>query len=145
MSSVTSVGTGSQLVDQVKAAQGQRRDGGLDDLLQQAGVDPSQASTIGQQIHAAIQGVRDSATPGSDDRAAIKQAVDKVLTDNGVDPAKLDAARAKNAGKGRKHHGHHKHGGGTQPGTPTGPATAPTTGTATPTASSTALGVDVEA
>jgi hypothetical protein len=130
MSSISSISAGQQSVlDQVQAQNQQRHGwgGGLDDLLQAAGADPSKVSSIAQQIHDAIQGVRQGAGDDADKKAAVKQAVDKVLQDNGVDPAKFDAAAK--AGKGRKHRGgHHKGGGQAQANTAVnGTATTATT------------------
>ena len=123
MSSVSGVTTapGLGLMDQIKAQnQQQSWNDQFGSLLQQAGADPSKVSDIENQIHTAIQSARQSG--GSDPRASIKQAVDKVLSDNGIDPAKFDAAAKSKKGKGHKRHGHHKGTGNTtQP--PSTPAT----------------------
>ncbi len=57
----------------------------------------------------------------------MKTAVDKVLQDNGIDPAKFQASAKPKTGKGRGHHGHH-----TKPATGSGVPAANTSGTTNP-------------
>jgi hypothetical protein len=83
--------------------------------LQSAGVDPSKVGDIQSQIDAAVQSVRQdgsTSTSGTDQRAAIKQAVDGVLQQNGVDVTKFDAAlKAQHAGHAHRGGGAKKAGG----------------------------------
>jgi hypothetical protein len=151
MSSVSGVATpGLSLMDQLKTQNQQSLTGQQSwndqfaSMLQQAGADPSKVSDIENQIRTAVQSAKQSG--GSDPRASVKQAIDKVLTDNGVDPAKFDAAaKSKKGGKGHKHGGHHKGGGaGNGVPAPSTPATGAINAT-NPTTSPFALGaVDVE-
>jgi hypothetical protein len=113
-------------VDLIKASQTQQQQQGwgnqLDGLLQGLGVDPTKVSALEKQIESAASDARKSATgTDADKQAAVKQAVDKVLQSNGVDPAKFDAAvKARGSKRGGKHRGHHKGGGaGVQPTTNT--------------------------
>jgi hypothetical protein len=127
MSSISGIGASQpSLLDQIKAQQDPANQQGwnsrLDDLLKGAGVDPTKLPALEKQIQDAANTARQSAT--SDPRAAVKQAVDKVLEDNGVDPAKLQAGPKTKKGKG--HRGHHPKPAATGSGVPA-PATNGTT------------------
>jgi len=110
MASVSGVGaTPPSLLDQLKTSQDQTNQQGwnarLEDLLKGAGVDPTSLPALEKQIQAAAATAKQNAT--GDTKTAVKQAVDKVLQDNGIDPAKLQATTKPKTGKARKHHGHH--------------------------------------
>jgi hypothetical protein len=97
--------------------------------LQSAGVDSSKVGDIQSQIDAAIQSVRQNGgSSGTDQRTAIKDAVDGVLQKNGVDVSKFDAAlKAQHAG--HAHRGHKGGGGGDSDGDQDGSATIQSAGT----------------
>ena len=136
MSSISGVSSqGLGLMDQIKSQQNgqQSWNDQFASLLTQAGADLSKVSDIENQIKTAVQSARQSG--GSDPSASVKSAIDKVLTDNGVDPAKFDAAaKSKKGSKGHKHGGHHKGGGGSTGSgvpAPSTPATNATNNTTT--------------
>src|SRR5262245_36103503 len=115
MSSVSAVNaTQASLIEQLKAQQAKPGQQGwnpqMDSVLQSMGVDPSKIPTIEKQMHDAAESARKG---GGQDHAAVKQAIEGVLKNNGIDPAQFEAAMK--AGKGRKHHGHHKLAAPTQP------------------------------
>lgn len=138
MSSVSGVNAAqTSLIDQLKAQQtqpSQRRGEQFGDVLQSLGVDSAKVPALEKQIRDAAEAARQGAGAGQDQHAAVKQAVEKVLSDNGVDPAKFDAAVKARAGKGRKHHGHRGNAQGVPP-----PSTPAQNVSATPSAQ-----VDVE-
>jgi len=117
MSSVSSVNaTQASLVEQLKAQQAKPGQQGwnaqMDSVLQSMGVDSAKVPTIEKQMRDAAQSARQG---GGQDHAVVKQAIEGVLKNNGIDPAKFEAAMKSQAGKGRKHHGHHQGVAPTQP------------------------------
>jgi len=70
--------------------------------LKTAGVDDSKVSGLMDEVQKAIDKVKSAGGTGNQ-RDAIKQAVDGVLKDNGVDIQKFQAAM-----KAQHHHGHHR-------------------------------------
>ena len=85
----------------------------LESALKAAGADPAKLPELEQQIQDAAQKASQSTEASTDPRTAIQDAVNKVLSDNGLDPAKFDAQmKAQHAGG----HRHHPHGGGAQAG-----------------------------
>lgn len=113
MSSVSSV-TQASLISQINPQQAQQGwKTNMDSVLQSLGVDSSKIPTIEQKMHDAAQAAVKDGSSGQDQRANVKQALDTVLKNNGVDPTKFDAAMKAKMGKGGKsgkHHGHHKGG-----------------------------------
>lgn len=91
MSSVSGFGsvTSSQLLQRTRdgqAGQADRMDQAFNTALQTMGVDSSKAASITKQIQSAVQDAAKSSAGSSDPRAAVQQAVDGVLTKNGIDP-----------------------------------------------------------
>lgn len=89
----------------------------FDDAAQAAGADPSKVADLDGQITAAVDKAR-QATPG--DRGAVRQAINNVLQQNGVDPTKFRSALEASQPKGGAHRAHHHHRSqGSQSGSPT--------------------------
>ena len=114
MSAIDTVGSASQL----QLLQGMQRRGGpggqdfsahmksdFEAAAKAAGVDSSKVPDLLSQIQDAIKSATTGAD-GTDPRAAVRTAVDGVLKQNGVDPAKFQSAlKAQHTGKGHRHHG----------------------------------------
>jgi hypothetical protein len=124
MSSVSGVSAAqASSIEQLKAQQAkpgqQGRNVQMDSVLQSLGVDSAKIPAIEKQMHDASESARKG---GGQDHAAVRQAIEGVLKNNGIDPAKFDAA-IKSHRRG-KHHGHHRGAAPTQP--PSTPAVSAT-------------------
>ncbi|HLQ37671.1 MAG TPA: hypothetical protein VK348_07710 [Planctomycetota bacterium] len=79
------------------------------------GLDDSKIQTMLADISKAVAGVGNGGS-GADKRAAITNAVDAALKNDGIDPvqfkAELDKQLHAKGAHGHRHHGHKKHGGG---------------------------------
>ena len=83
--------------------------------------DPAKVQDLQSQIQAAI---KDASKNGKPSRQAIKDAVNGVLKQNGIDPTKFEAALQSQSAKARGAGGHHHHKGGDK--TVADPAADPT-------------------
>ena len=102
MSTISSINSGTaQALGSATGAQQahhhHRHGGGKEvaSALQSLGIDTTKAADIQKQIDAAVKAAQQngaSATSGSDPRAAIKDAIDGALKQNGIDPLKFEAA-----------------------------------------------------
>ena len=110
MSSVSGFGsvTSSQLLQRLRdgqTGQADRMNQAFNTALQAMGVDSSKAASIIKQIQPAVEGAAKSSASASDPRAAMQQAVDGVLTKNGIDPqqfkTQLQSAMKKLGGNGQ--------------------------------------------
>jgi hypothetical protein len=110
MSSVSGLGsaTSSQLLQRLRdgqTGQADRMNQAFNTALQAMGVDSSKAASIIKQIQPAVEGAAKSSASASDPRAAMQQAVDGVLTKNGIDPqqfkTQFQAAMKKLGGNGQ--------------------------------------------
>ena len=97
-----------------------KRKAAMDAALTAAGADPSKLPDLEKQIQAAVQSSRKNSDGTSDPKTAVGDAVNSVLKQNGLDPAKFDAQMASQ----RAGHHHRRHGAGG----------ASSTGASTPTA-----------
>lgn len=107
------------------AARAAQRKADLDSALQAAGADPTKLADLEQQIAEAVQKAREQSGSSTDPRTAIRDAINGVLTQNGLDPAKFDAQMKTLRATGHRH----RHGGGLIQ-----PASATTTPAAQPAA-----------
>ena len=74
----------------------------LDAAAQNAGLSSSQVSQLHTDLQNAIQGALQGASGTSDQRGAVKDAVDSVLKKYGIDPA---AVKPQHTGRAHHHHG----------------------------------------
>jgi len=129
MSAISSIGSDPQAllaqrlqslrVNQDSADRAAQRKTDLESALKAAGADPAKLPELEQQIQDAVEKARQNTGGSTDPRTAIQDAVNKVLSDNGLDPAKFDAQmKAQHAGGPR----HHRHRGVAQTGSAAGTA-----------------------
>lgn len=138
MSAISSSAGSSQLLylQQLQKAQGGTQEppdfqaefkSRVEDAAKAVGVDPAKIPDLVKQIQDAVEQARSSVGSSGDPRSAIRDAVDGVLKQNGIDPAKFRSALEKS---GRAHGHHHRHARAGQAGSagalPDGDETGPT-------------------
>ena len=123
MSAISGVSSGAQLLlaqqlDRARAGQN-AGDGAakwkaaFESALKNAGADPAKLSDLEQQIRDAVESARQNSSGSPDQRSAVRDAVNNVLKQNGIDPAKFEAElKAHHTGG----HRHHRHGGAAESG-----------------------------
>ena len=114
MSAIGSI-SGSAQAQQLQDLRRQADQGGggipdeaFSQAAQAAGLDPSKVDDVKSQIQAAVQQAIQGSS-GGDRRAAVENAVDGVLKDNGVDPTAFKKQLQAAGRKHRAHHGHRPH------------------------------------
>ena len=116
MSAISSIGSDPQAllaqrlqslqVNQDSADRAAQRKAEFESALKAAGADPAKLPDLEKQIQDAVQAARQNAASSPDSCTAVRDAVDRVLKQNGIDPAKFEAQMKAQHTGGHKHRRH---------------------------------------